>query len=209
MVKSRLVVRKKDGTWRMVIDYRRFNSQTVNSIYPLPDVQEVLQTVASHKFYSSFDSLRGYHQVPISPSSRPLTAFSVRGKYQNSYEWVVMPFGLRTASSTYQRLTDKIVRPYSWSFLLGFFNDCLVYSDTWLEHLNHQRLYFERVRLSGIALKISKCRIARQEVSFLGHLISQSPIAPDPEKIDCILNYPRPTSVSTLRSFFGVEWLLS
>ena len=196
-----ILVKKKDGTDRFVIDYRRLNSVTRKDSYPLPRIDDALDALNGTKFFSSMDLMSGYWQVEMEPGSREHTAFVT---YGGLYEFQVLPFGLTGAPSTYQRLMECVLRNLTYKICLIYLDDILVYSRTFEDHLCHLRQVFDRLRHANLRLKPSKCNFACPQVKYLGHVVSPEGIAPDDDKISAVRDFPRPHNVKTVRSFLGL-----
>lgn len=196
-----ILVKKKDGTDRFVVDFRRLNSVTRKDSYPLPRIDDALDALNGTKFFSCMDLMSGYWQVEMEPESREHTAFIT---YGGLYEFLVVPFGLTGAPSTYQRLMECVLRNLTYKICLIYLDDILVYSKTFEDHLGHLRQVFDRLRHANLKLKPSKCKFACPKVKYLGHVVSPEGIAPDDDKTSAVRDFPRPHNVKTVRSFLGL-----
>jgi hypothetical protein len=135
------------------------------------------------------------------PNDVEMTAFRT---HQGLFEFLVMPFGLTNASATFQALMNDVLRPFLRWFALVFFDDILIYSSSWSEHLCHVRLVFEQLQAHKLYLKKSKCFFGARSVAYLGHVISADGVAMDGEKVQVVLSWPPPTTIPAVRSFLGL-----
>jgi hypothetical protein len=196
-----IVVVVKHGKKRLCIDYRKLNSMSKPSSYPLPLISDLLDSFNGAKYFSSIDLASGYWQILMEPDSVEKTTFN--SKY-GSFEWLVMPFGLCTAPATFQRLMDEVFGNMKWKCVCVYFDDIVIYSNTFAEHLQHLQEVFDRLRKYQLQAKISKCQFVRKEITFVGHIVSAEGIKPDPSKIEAIKSWPVPKSTTEVRSFVGL-----
>ena len=197
-----LFVRKKDGTFRMVIDYRAVNNLTRKDKYPLPRIDDLLDKLQGSKFFTSFDLLSGYHQVRLHESDVPKTAFRTP---LGSFEFLVLPFGLTNAPSTFQRLMNSVFHDFiREGFVVVYLDDLLVYSKSREQHLEHLTRILTRLREEKLYAKLSKCEFFADELRYLGHVVGRDGIKVDPAKVRTIVDWPTPTGSTHVRQFLGL-----
>ncbi|KAK9189481.1 hypothetical protein WN943_018078 [Citrus x changshan-huyou] len=165
---------------------------------------QLLDELHGAKFFSKLDLRAGYHQIRVHDADIPKTAFRT---HEGHYEFLVMPFGLTNALSTFQCLMDDLFRPYLRKFILVFFDDILVYSKTWNDHLAHLRIVLSILQTNKLFVKETKCRFGVSQVDYLGHVILDQEVAVSPSKIQVVLEWPTPTTVRKVRGFLGLAGL--
>ena len=171
-----VMVRKKDGSWRFCIDYRKLNSVTHHDAYPLPRIDSTLDSLAGSTYFTTLDLASGYWQVEVEEQDREKTAFSTP---RGHFEFNVMRFGLTNATATFRRLMDCVLAGLTETQCLIYIDDIIVFSRSFPEYLQRLRNIFKALRGAGLKLKLSKCHFAKGEVNFLGHVVSAAGIHPD------------------------------
>ncbi|GJU11803.1 putative nucleotidyltransferase, ribonuclease H [Tanacetum coccineum] len=196
-----LFVKKKDGSFRMCIDYRELNKLTIKNRYPLPRIDDLFDQLQGSSVYSKIDLRSGYHQLRVRDEDIPKTAFRTR---YGHYEFQVMPFGLTNAPAVFMDLMNRVCKPYLDKFVIVFIDDILIYSRNKEEHANHLRIILELLRKEKLYAKFSKCDFWIRIVQFLGHLIDSQGLHVDPAKIEAVKNWTSPTTPTEVRQFLGL-----
>ncbi|GFV14198.1 retrovirus-related Pol polyprotein from transposon opus [Trichonephila clavipes] len=196
-----VLVRKKDGSWRFCVDYRKLNIVTKKDVYPLPRIDDTLDCLKGANFFSSMDLRSGYWQIEIDEADREQTAFITP---EGLYEFKVMPFGLCNAPAIFERMMDNLLRHFKWTMCLCYLDDIIVFSETFEDHLIRLRLVLKCLQEAGLKLNSKKCLFAAQEVKILGHLVSSNGVRPDPDKIKAVRSFPTPKNIHDIRSFLGL-----
>lgn len=196
-----IFVRKKDGSKRLCVDYRALNDISIRKRFPLPLMEDIFDTIAGAKVFSSLDLLSGYHQVRVKLLDIYKTAFVTPF---GQYAWRVMPFGLHSAPATFQQLMNEIFSDVLGKSVVVYLDDILVFSKTVEEHKIHLRQALEILRQHQLVAKTSKCFFFQHTLRFLGHVITPSGIAPDPDKIKAIQNWAEIKSIKQAQSFLGL-----
>ena len=200
-----VMVKKKNGSYRMCIDFRLTNMKLKADGYPLPRIQSSLDCLSNAKWFCSNDMTAGYWQIRMDPNSCEKTAFCHQnGPSGGLYEWLVMPFGLKTAPGCFQRLMDKLLSDLRYISLLVYLDDILVFGSTFEETLSRLGELLRRLRNANLKLKPAKCKLFRKSLEFLGHVVSEKGISCDPKKIEVVKSWPRPKNQKEVKSLLGL-----
>jgi hypothetical protein len=175
--------------------------KTVKDKFPIPVVEELLDELRGASFFTKLDLRFGYHQVLMHPDNVEMTAFRT---HQGLFEFLIMPFSLTNAPAMFQALMSDVLRPFLRWFVLVFFDDILIYSSVWSEHLRHVHLVFEQLQAHKLYLKKSKCFFGARSVAYLGRVISADGVAMDGEKVQVVLSWPPPTTIRAVHAFLGL-----
>ncbi len=192
-------VNKPDGSIRCCGDYGPLNAITQIDKYPIPHLQDFSAHLFGCKIFSKIDLIRGYHQIPMAKGDRHKTAIITPF---GLYEYSRMPFGLKNAAQTFQRLMDTVTNGLDFVFV--YLDDILVASQNKDQHLLHLKLLFQRLSDYGLAINPKKCQFGKSTLIFLGHLVTTEGIKPDKGKIQAIKNFPKPTIIKSLQEFIGM-----
>jgi len=167
----------------------------------MPTVDELLDELFGAQYFSKLDLRLGYHQILVSPEDRYKTAFRT---HQGLYEWLVMPFGLSNAPTTFQALMNSVFAEFLRKFVFVFFDDILIYSTTWNAHIQHLSLVLSTMQRHSLFAKLSKCSFGQTQIDYLGHVVSRDGVKVDETKIQAIKQWVVPTSIKQLRAFLGL-----
>ena len=193
-----VLVTKKDGTTRFCVDYRRLNNNTKKDAFPLPCIDDSLNSLSGQSWFSTLDLASGYWQVRLSEDAKPKTAFAT---HSGLFQFAVMPFGLCNAPATFERLMSQVMRGLHWKRCLVYIDDILVFGHDFESAL--QSLELIRVAEYGLQLKSTKCNLFRSSVPFLGHIVGRAGLECDPSKVSAVANWIPPTTTKGVREFLG------
>lgn len=198
-----IVPKKPDASgkvkWRLVIDYRRLNDRIVEDKYPLPNIHDILDRLGRAQYFSTLDLASGYHQVEMHPRDIEKTAFSTE---RGHYEFLRMPFGLKNAPSTFQRLMDHILRGLDNVFT--YLDDVIIISTSLQEHIERLKQVFERFKLHNLKIQLDKSEFLQKHVHFLGHELTADGLKPNKDKINAVLKFPLPKTQKEIKGFLGL-----
>lgn len=196
-----ILVQKKNGDYRMCVDYRQLNRLTKKDRYPLPLIQDQLDRLSTDKWFTKLDLAVGYHQIEMHPDSRKYTAFVTPfGQFQ----YKRMPFGLANAPAIFQRAMNSMLGQYRFQFAAVYIDDILIFSKSTSEGFDHLERILELISKSGIVLRREKCSFFKTKIEYLGHIISSGEIRPAPDKVKALTDFATPTNTHELRRFIGL-----
>uniref|UniRef100_A0A8C5WE77 ribonuclease H n=1 Tax=Leptobrachium leishanense TaxID=445787 RepID=A0A8C5WE77_9ANUR len=195
-----VMVRKKNGSVRLCIDYRTLNQRTIPDQYATPRIADALQCLSGAKWFSVLDLRSGYHQIPMHPEDKEKTAFICPLGF---FEFNRMPQGLMGAPATFQRLMEKTVGDMNLIEVLVYLDDIIVFGKTLEEHEQRLEKVLKRLHEEGLKLSLEKCQFCLPSVTYLGHVVSAEGVSTDPRKLEAVASWPRPRNVTELRSFLG------
>ena len=195
-----VLVTKKDGTTRFCVDYRRLNNSTKKDAFPLPRIDDSLNSLSGQSWFSTLDLASGYWQVRLSEDAKPKTAFAT---HSGLFQFAVMPFGLCNAPATFERLMSQVMRGLHWKRCLVYIDDILVFGNDFESALHSLELVLIRVAEYGLQLKSTKCNLFRSSVPFLGHIVGRAGLECDPNKVSAVANWIPPSTIKGVREFLG------
>ncbi|XP_066946149.1 uncharacterized protein [Macrobrachium rosenbergii] len=194
-----VLVKKPDGEFRMCFDYRRVNEVTKPDSYPLPRIEDCIDRMGKSKYISKFDLLKGYWQVPLSKRARALSAFVTP---QGLFQCRVMPFGMKNAAATFQRLMNTLV--YGLEGCVVYIDDIVIYSDDWDTHLKRIKALFEVLKKAGLVVNLKKSEFAKAKVVYLGHVVGDGKVTPKQANVEAIEKISVPKCRRDVRKFLGL-----
>lgn len=200
-----IVPKKKDASgkqkWRVVVDYRKLNEKTIDDRYPLPNISDLLDKLGRCQYFTTLDLASGFHQIEIDEESIEKTAFSTEFGH---HEFLRMPFGLKNAPATFQRVMDQILRGLVNKTCLVYLDDIIIFSTSLQEHISNIKEIFNRLRDAGLKIQLDKSEFIKREVAYLGHIVTPEGVKPNPGKIKAIKGYPIPKTTKEIKSFLGL-----
>lgn len=196
-----VLARKKNGEYRLCVDFRKLNAKTKKLAYPLPIVDDCLETLAGKRFFTQLDFASGFWQLPLAKESRELTAFRTE---DGLFQYRRMPFGLLNAPASFQRLINALLAGLKGLSLQCFIDDICVATSTWSEHISLLEKVFKLIIDANLKLKSTKCVFGAHKIVFLGHEISEAGIRQDPSKLRALLAMPPPIDAGGVKRVLGM-----
>lgn len=200
-----IVPKKSDASgkkkYRMVVDYRRLNDKTIDDRYPLPNITEILDKLGKCQYFTTLDLASGFHQIQMNEEDKCKTAFSTP---RGLYEYNRLPFGLKGAPPTFQRVMDNILRGVQNEKCIVYMDDIIIYSVSLQEHVERLRAVFDCLRTANFKIQMDKSEFLRKEVAFLGHVVTPEGVLPNPAKIEAVIKYPIPKTTREIKAFLGL-----
>lgn len=187
--------------WRIVIDYRKLNDVTISDKFPIPNIESILDKLGRAQYFTSLDLAKGFHQILVKNEDRKKTAFSTPFGH---YEYVRMPFGLKNAPATFQRLMNSVLRDYINKICVVYLDDILIFSTSLEEHMDSIKKVFNKLKDSGLKIQIDKCNFLKKETEYLGHILTPQGVKPNPNKIKVIQDLKLPSTVKQIKQFLGI-----
>jgi hypothetical protein len=196
-----LMVPKRDGGFRLVVDFRRLNKHVVTDFHPLPRIQQIMETLHEAQYFTVLDLLHGFYNLEIDENDREKTAFST---HDGHWEFIRLPMGLKNSPSIFQRLMQIVLSGCLGSYAFIYIDDILIHSKTAEGHLRDLTTILQRLKRAGLRIKASKCQLFKTEVEYLGFLTGRAGLKVNPRKMEAITNFPRPTKVRDVQAFLGL-----
>jgi hypothetical protein len=196
-----VLVKKKDSAVRFCIDYRKLNDVIEFDPEPIPDIEQLFAKMGKAKYFSKLDLTKGYWQIPVKPSDRAKTAFATPS---GQFQWVRMPFGLKTAGAVFTRMMRKVLEPLGRDDVESFIDDIMIATDTWEQHVEAVEAVLNRLEEVGLTAKPSKCYLGYDELEYLGHHVGRGSIQPEDDKVEKLKKAEKPQTKKELRAFLGL-----
>lgn len=192
---------KKNGEYRLCVDYRRLNDVTIKDKYPMPRIDEILDSLSEAKIFTKLDALSGYHQIKMREEDVEKTAFACR---EGLFEFLRMPFGLVNGPATFQRIMNGILKEHLGKTVMVYMDDIVIYSKTKEQHMKDVDQILQLLKQAGLKLNEKKCEYNKEEIAILGHLVGSEGVRVDPKRVESILNMKIPTTRKELESLLGM-----
>ena len=195
-----MFVQRPDGKLRLVVDFRGLNKVTVKNRYPLPLIPEMLDRLHKARIFTKIDLRNAYHQVRVKERDEWKTTFRCR---EGHFEYQVCPQGPTNAPAMFQHFMNDILREYLDLIAVGILDDVIVFSESLSDHVPHVRSILEVLRQHKLYAKVEKCEFHKDQMTFVGYLVSQEGIGMDPPKVSAVLDWPTPRTVKEVQSYLG------
>lgn len=191
----------KQRKWRIVIDYRKINEKSIDDKFPIPNIESILDKLGRSQYFTILDLAKGFHQILVKDSDQKKTAFSTP---LGHFEYVRMPFGLKNAPATFQRLINSILREFINRICVVYLDDILIFSTSLQEHVINVNKVFSALRRANLKIQVDKCNFFCKETEYLGHTLTKDGMKPNPKKIEDIVKLKLPSTQKQIKSFLGI-----
>lgn len=195
------LVPKKDGGFRLVVDYRHLNKFVISDVHPLPQIQQILEDLGGSLWFTALDIFIGFHNIKVAEKDRPKTAFST---HSGHFQFISLPMGLKNSPAIFQRVMNLILSGFLNKFCFIYVDDVIIFSKSESEHLDHLEKILQRLKDAGFKVKLSKCQLFKKSLNYLGYQVSTRGLAVDPAKVAAVQNFPRPACIRDLQAFLGL-----
>ena len=196
-----MLVPKKNGKLRLVIDYRQLNKQTIKSCWPIPSIEETFDTLEGSEYFTTIGMSWCFYHMLMEEGSQEFTAFNTPF---GTFKRLRMPMGLTGSPNTFQSFMEQVIVGLTWKTTVPYLDDCIIFSSTADEHIQRLREVLERFRAANLKINETKCEFSRTRVTFHGHIISKNGLEADPDKIATVKKFPIPSNPTEVKSFFGL-----
>ena len=195
-----MLVPKRNGKLRLVIDYRKLNEQTIKSCWPIPSIEEIFDTLQGSAYFTTIYMSWGFYQLAMEPKTQNYTAFSTPF---GSFKWLRMPMGLTGSPNTFQSLMEHVLVGLTWNITVPSLDDCISFSKTPEEHIKRLQKVFQRFCEANLKINPTKCAFFQTKVQFLGRVIRNG-LEADPEKVKAVQIFSVPQNQTDVKSFLGL-----
>jgi Reverse transcriptase (RNA-dependent DNA polymerase) len=196
-----VLVPKPDGALRFCVDYRKLNAVTTRDTYPLPRMDEYIDSLGDAQIFTTLDCNSGYWQIPVAPEDIEKSTCT---SHEGTFQYNRMPFGLRNAPATFQRTVDIVLSGLRWKTCLVYLDDIIVFSNSPEEHARHLNEVLSLLYGAGLSLKLAKCAFFRDTFNYLGHVIRPGKLEVAAKNTDALKTAKPPATQTELRSFLGL-----
>ena len=192
---------KADNTLWLCIDYQTLNKASIKGSYPLPHIQDTLDTLYGKNLFTTLDLLKEYHQIKAEENSCEKKAFTT---HIGLFQYILLPFGLTNVPASFQHLLEHVLRDYIGKFVILYIGDVLIFSASFADHLSHVAQVMHTLWEAYLKVRMNKCQFARKSVEFLGHLIISEGIGPNKRNVEAVTSFPTPANIKDVRAFLGL-----
>ena len=195
-----MVVKKDSGT-RMCVDFRKVNLHVITDRHPLPRIDQILEELGDAVYLTALDLLHSFYNLKINPKDRWKTVFSTPDGH---YKFIRLPMGLKNSPAIFQRAMNLLLQGALGQYAYIYMDDIIIYSRDADSHLKHIETILEKLQTNGLKVKFSKCQLFREEIAYIGFLVSLNGMKVNPEKLNAVTHFPQPENVPGIQAFLGL-----